>query len=374
MTSPPDYFTSSSSWEAYSLENNQPLPPKTQVATQSTSPSPVTIPPLDFSIPDARTQQTCSDTEWTLTHPLSSIGYVEHLGSISVRDGASISVRITHPAISRLAQSKRAVKEGEKPRLPVLFMSHGGGWVQGTHLSEEAWMGWHLCEKLDLVVVSVEYRLAPEHRFPVWIEDSWDVLEVLLGLKSPSTASETVAATENVFANLDVELDLKKLFLAGSSSGAGISAVLSQMCRDRGIAISGVILNVPVVCDYRHFPSSTPQPPFSYIQAIPTFSSSAMVMVWNTILPSPEEGTDPKASPLLGDLKGLPRHLVTIAGQDALRDEGVAYVEKLRESGVYVEGEVFSGVPHHFAMIEELEETGRWRTLLRETLGRWVRD
>ncbi|KAH7354851.1 alpha/beta hydrolase fold-domain-containing protein, partial [Rhexocercosporidium sp. MPI-PUGE-AT-0058] len=289
-------------------------------------------------------------------HPPESVGYVAHLATIKVRDGAEISVRISHPTSGRLQE------KGVTSPLPVLFVTHGGGCLQGTHLSEEAWLYWHLYEDFELVIVSVEYRLAPEHKFPVWIEDSWDVLETLLSSK------------KSVFSDLDVEMDIKKVLLAGSSSGAGISAVLSQMCRDKGILLSGIILNVPVVCDYRHFPAQHKSEGqiSSYRQAVETFGSGAMVMVWNVTQPSELSGLDSKVSPLLGDLSNLPRHLVFVAGQDALRDEGVAYATKLRENGVEVELKVFSGVPHHFAQISELKATARFQKILRETLARWL--
>ncbi|CZS89371.1 uncharacterized protein RAG0_00775 [Rhynchosporium agropyri] len=279
--------------EAYATENGHPLP-SNPPAQYSTDPNP----PLDFDILDARSQQALSDHEWSTGHPPSSISYIAHDLTVIVHDGAAISVRILHPSLSRLDE------KGEGKGLPVLFVTHGRGWMQGTHLSEEAWLYWYLCEEFDIVVVSVEYRLAPEHRFSVWIEDRWDVLEVVLAsdtVRSSSSSASSAAegANENMFARLDVALDLKKVFLAGSSSGAGTSAVLSQMCRDRNIPIAGVILNVPVVCDYRHFPSPshTPVPISSYMQAIPTFSSSAMVTVWSTTHPSPNTGSSPK--PLL---------------------------------------------------------------------------
>ncbi|KAL5329780.1 hypothetical protein ACEPPN_003298 [Leptodophora sp. 'Broadleaf-Isolate-01'] len=330
MTSP-DYFTSNPDWEAYATKNGYPLP-----SNNAGPPSSETIEPLDFDIAQARAGEVEEDLEWAEAHPLESVGYVAHLTMIKEK-------KATSP-------------------LPVLFVTHGGGWLQGTHLSEEAWLYWHLYEHFEIVVVSVEYRLAPEHQFPVWIEDSWDVLETLL------------SAGKSVFSDLDLELDRKKVFLAGSSSGAGISAVLSQMCRDKDIPISGVILNVPVLCDYRHFPAkdNADGQISSYRQAVETFSSGAMAMVWNIIQPSESSGSDPKVSPLLGDLSNLPRHILFVAGQDALRDEGIAYATELKGNGVEVELEIFKGVPHNFAQISELKATARFQRILQENLARWL--
>jgi acetyl esterase len=346
----PDHFTSDPDWEAFASKHGYPYPSNTS------PPSLEPIQPLGMNITAARTSQALSDAEWAAAHPLEAVGYVARLTTMKVRDGTDISVKISYPGCTHL-------REKGKTALPVLFVTHGGGWVQGTHVSEEAWLLWPLYEHFELVIVSVEYRLAPEHQYPVWIEDSWDVLENLF---SPDGSS---------FSNLDVELDLQRVMLAGSSSGAGISAVLSQMCRDGGIPISGVVLNVPVLCDYRHFPAEYAGEGHlsSYTQCVETFSSGAMVWVWNLVHPSQSSGSDPKVSPLLGDCANLPRHLIFVAGQDALRDEGIAYANKLEESGVPVELEVYNGVPHNFAHFSELKETIRFRENFMAALGRWLR-
>lgn len=346
----PDHFTIDPDWESFASKNGYPYPSNTG------PPSSGPIQPLEINVADARDGQAEEDTEWTANHPLEAIGYEAKLITFKVRDGTEISVRISHPGSARL-------REKGKTALPVLFVTHGGGWVQGSHLSEEAWLLWPLYEHFEFVVVSVEYRLAPEHPFPTWIEDSWDVLENLF---SPD---------ESKFSNLGIELDLQRVMLAGSSSGAGISAVLSQMCRDHAILISGVILNVPVLCDYRHFPVKYTDADrlSSYKQCVETYSSGAMVFVWNLIQPSQSSGSDPKASPLLGECSDLPRHMIFVAGQDALRDEGIAYATKLSESGVEVDLEIYDGVPHNFAQFSELKATIRFREYLRSALDRWLR-
>ena len=85
--------------------------------------------------------------------------------TVKVRDGASIRVKVSCPNESRLQASSNAA-------LPVLFVTHGGGWVSGSHILEEAWLLWLLYMLFNIVIVSVEYRLAAESKFPVWIEDS----------------------------------------------------------------------------------------------------------------------------------------------------------------------------------------------------------
>lgn len=346
--STPDYFTSDRGWEAYAFENGYPLPSN---ATPSLNP----IEPLGMDIAQARAGQAESDAEWAAAHPLEEVGCVSKFIAFKVRDGTEISVKVSHPDAGRLR------KRGDAA-LPVLFVTHGGGWIQGTHLSEEAWLLRPLYAQFNLVVISVEYRLAPEHQFPTWIEDCWDVLENLF------------ASEGSMFSDLGLKLDLEKVILAGSSSGAGISAILSQTCRDEGVSIFGVILNVPVLCDYRHFPAKyrVKGSLSSYQQCVETFSSGAMVWVWNQVQPSALTGADPRISPLLGDCGNLPRHMVFVAGQDALRDDGIAYATKLKEAGVQIDLNIYKGLPHHFSQISELKATARFQEDLRTTLKGWL--
>ena len=134
--------------------------------------------------------------------------------------------------------------------------------------------------------------------------------------------------------NAVFELDVSKLVLAGSSAGAGCAAYLSQHCRDKDIPIQGVVLNVPVLCDYRHLPSECNQPGNSYEQSMHSFlSSGEMRAVWELVIPSAMADSDSMASPLLGDVKGLSKHAIFVAGQDPLRDEGLAYAKKLETEG-----------------------------------------
>ncbi|OKL61526.1 hypothetical protein UA08_03510 [Talaromyces atroroseus] len=345
-----DHFRCDPDWEEFARKNDIPLPP------HDIQPSSEPIEPIEVDIAAARAGQASVDFEWAAAHPLEAVGYVARSTIIKVRDGTNISVKISYPGFARRVKDTA---------LPVLFATHGGGWIQGSHTSEEAWLLQPLYEHLDLVIVSVEFRLAPEHRYPIWIEDSWDVLERLL----------FSSAQESVFSNLEVKLDLQKVILAGSSSGAGIAAALSQMCRDRMIPISGIVLNVPVLCDYRHFPTKYANKghPSSYTQYANTFMGSGfMVWVWNLIHPSPTTGTDPRASPLLGDCINLPRHLIFVAGQDPVRDEGIAYATKLEDSGVPVEIHIYKGVPHNFSHFPELKATIKFWVDLRAALEKWL--
>lgn len=320
---PPDtshYFESDPDWSSFAEKNDYSLK----------SP-PYEYPVLD--LPTERAAQHVSEAEWAKAHPLSSAGYESAESTVQARDGFEVPIKVSRPVVSRVTADKA---------LPLLFVTHGGGWVQGTHITEEAWLLWPLYADFDFVVVSVEYRLAPDSPAPTYIDDSWDVLT-------------------NILARSDeLHFDSDRVVLAGSSAGAGVAAALSQAAHAEEIKIHGVLLNVPVLCDYRHFPKSE-YSYTSYEQCGGAFlSSSLMRAIWDTVVPSPSAGSDPKLSPLLGDVAGLPPHVIYVAGQDPLRDEGIAYAEKLEKSGVKTSVVVYQGVPHNFGEFWTLEATARW--------------
>lgn len=349
MNSSADLFEADPEWTSYATRHGYLKDPSVQPVL-----------PVKLDLATGRAQQTVSEAEWAEKHPLSSVGYASSLSTIKVRDGVNISVKLSFP--SRLSgPSATATKE----KLPVLFVTHGGGWIKGTHTTEEAWLLWPLYEHFDLCFVSVEYRLAPENEFPTWMDDCWDVLEQL------QSSPEAFMSTFNT--NVIFDLDVSKLMLAGSSAGAGCAAYLSQHCRDKNIPIHGVVLSVPVLCDCRHLPSECTQTGNSYEQNTHSFLSSGdMRAVWELVIPSARAGSDPKASPLLGDVKGLSSHAVFIAGQDPLRDEGLAYVKKLEKEGVNVDLFKYQGVPHTFAEIWELRATQRFWTDIRGVIKAWL--
>jgi acetyl esterase/lipase len=313
-----------------------------------------------------RASQLVEEGDWARTHPLSSVGYESRTTTVKVRDGAEISVKVSWPDSARIHARQR-----DTLSLPVLFVTHGGGWIKGTHITEEAWLLWPLYEHFDFVVVSVEYRVGPEHEFPAWMEDSWDVLEMIP--KRPDTFVNHTASS--------VAIDPSRIILAGSSAGGGTTAWLSQRCRERSpsIPISGVILNVAITCDYRHFPAhefpdlAHGRTTTSYHQCTDAYlSSGVMRAIWDLLIPSATAGSDPFVSPLLGDVTGLPRHAIFVAGQDPLRDEGLAYARKLANSGVPVQLQVYPGVPHTFAEMWELAATQRFWRDLRTAVADWL--
>lgn len=193
------------------------------------------------------------------------------------------------------------------------------------------------------------------------MEDSWDILCQLVNDESPFTAELK-----------GISCDLSRLILLGSSAGAYITAILAQRCRDTSKTVRGVVLNVPVLCHFQHFPNETGTSE-SYQQCKETFlGSREMATCWRTAVASGDLGADPQVSPLLGILDGLAPHLIFAAGRDPLRDEAILYAKKLDESNVAVNLHVYGGVPHNFAHYEELAATARFETELKDGLREWI--
>jgi cation diffusion facilitator CzcD-associated flavoprotein CzcO/acetyl esterase/lipase len=195
---------------------------------------------------------------------------------------------------------------------PILVYFHGGGWVLGDEQSDDPFCR-DLCRRSGMMVVSVGYRHAPEHRFPAAVEDGY-------------------AATRWI---ADHAADLGgrpgPVTVAGWSAGANIAAVTCQLARDRGgPAISGQLLVCPVTdCSFDR-PSYTEN-------ATGYFLTRALMFWFWDIYCSPADRTDPRASPLRGELRGLPPAFVATCEFDPLRDEGIAYAEGLAAAGVEVE-------------------------------------
>ena len=323
------YFNSDPDWARFSSERGYTLkqPPY----------GPVTI-----DIQGDREAQRITEGEWEISHPLRDVGYSSRIERVQVGDGASVEIKIS-----------RSMRIDARAKLPLLFVTHGGGWVQGTHITDEAWLVWPLFQGFDLVVVSVDYRLAPENKCPTYMNDCWDVFQNVMGRAD------------------ELRFEAEKVVLTGSSAGAGIAASLSQLARDKfkKTPVRGVLLNVPVLCDYRHFPKDDYEHE-SYEQCMGTLlGGGEMRCIWDIVVPDDDAGKDPLISPLLGDLAGLPPHAVFVAGQDPLRDEGIAYAEKLNKSSVSTILHVYQGVPHTFAEFWDLNATQRFWGDLRASLS-----
>jgi acetyl esterase len=209
------------------------------------------------------------------------------------------------------------------PRAVIIYY-HGGGWVIGA-LDEFDTLGRQLAEKSSSTVVLVDYRLAPEHRYPAAVEDAY-------------TALEWVADAVGRLAR-----DGAPLVVMGDSAGGNLAAIVAQRARDGGPRIAAQVLVYPVTdCDLDNASYRDPENQL-------LLSRDSMVWFWDHYTPDASCRTEPGASPLRSeDLSGLPPAIVLTAEHDVLRDEGEAYAEKLRAAGVPVESRRLDGQMHGF--------------------------
>jgi acetyl esterase len=208
----------------------------------------------------------------------------------------------------------------------LMVYLHGGGFVIGSIETHEN-VARNFCEALGANTLSVEYRLAPEHRFPAGLDDCLAAVRW-----AAAHASE-----------LGVSRD--RIILGGDSAGATLAAVTCLRLRDDGgPAIAGQVLGYPVT-DY-HTP-----PTQSYIDNAKGYSltRAAMIRFWRYYINDASEQRHPYAAPLnAADLSSLPPALILTAEYDPLRDEGEAYAARLRESGVPVKLTRYDGLIHGF--------------------------
>jgi acetyl esterase len=241
--------------------------------------------------------------------------------------------------------------QGRGP-FPVVVFFHGGGWVLGD-LDTHDPLCRSLCADAECTVVSVGYRLAPEHRFPAAVDDA---------LAAVRWVAEHAA---------EVGGDPARIAVAGDSAGGNLSAVTALRLRDEdGPALRGQLLIYPGL-DY-------PSPPTpSYIENAQGYglTRESAIWFWDQYLGDESQAANPHAAPLLAsDLRGLPRALVITAEYDVLRDEGARYVERLRAAGVPAQLSRYDGVHHRFAemlgILEKAEQAhDEMCAWLRETLA-----
>jgi len=218
----------------------------------------------------------------------------------------------------------------ERTASPVIVYFHGGGWVLGDLDSHD-----NLCRSLAIkakaIVIAVEYRLAPEHRFPAAADDAYAALL-------------WVAASAG---NLGV--DPSRIVVAGDSAGGNLAAVVSQLARDRsGPILRAQVLLYPAVDLSRLDRQSTTDFASGFL-----LTRERMSWLIDQYVPDQATRTNPMASPLLAtNHQGLARAIVVTAQFDVLRDEGEEYAETLRNAGVPVRSRRVEGMIHGFMSMD----------------------
>jgi len=205
--------------------------------------------------------------------------------------------------------------------LPVLVFFHGGGWVVGSIESHDP-VCRALAARTPAVVVSVEYRLAPEHCFPAGLEDAW-------------------TATEWVTSHL-LKLGADRVAVAGDSSGGNLAAVVALRARDRGLPLAHQVLIYPVTdCDLD-------SPGYAAHGAGTNLTRAKMEWYWGQYAGGGDPA-HPEASPLRAeDLAGVAPALILTAEHDPLCHEAEEYARRLEAAGVAVELHRYEGQIHGF--------------------------
>lgn len=258
---------------------------------------------------------------------------------IAGKDGHDIPIRIYTP-------------EGEGP-FPLLVFFHGGGFVVGN-VEEYDILCRILTLKTGAKVISVDYRLAPEHPFPAGPEDCYE-------------ATKWVADHAQ-----ELNGDKNRLIVGGDSAGGTLTAAVTLMARDRKTPkISKQVLIYPVVDFHQHdVPSRYP----SYSENAEGFgvTNTHMSLFWDLYIEKEEDRDHPYASPIrAADLSGLPPALVFTAEYDVLRDEGEQYGQRLFDAGVPVRAKRFDGIIHGFLQFfvgqeEAIEALGMIKSFIHE--------
>jgi len=210
-------------------------------------------------------------------------------------------------------------------RRPLVVHYHGGGWVIGD-LDTHDTACRHLAREADAGVLAIDYRLAPEHRFPAAVDDA---------LAAFRWAAANAAA---------LGFDPARVVVAGDSAGGNLAAVVAQLAgRDGGARPAAQLLAYPVTdLSTKHG---------SYRLFADGFLLSERDMDWfrGHYLPDDAAALDPRVSPLLApDVSGLPPAVVLTCGFDVLRDEGEAYARRLEQAGVRVMLRRSAGLIHGF--------------------------
>lgn len=206
---------------------------------------------------------------------------------------------------------------------------HGGGWVLGGLDSHDA-MCRLLAQAARTEVIAVDYRLAPEHRFPAALEDAWSVMRAVAGAARGPVA------------------------VGGDSAGGNLAAVCARRARDASLELAAQVLVYPV-CDHDFGTASY----VAHGDEGTLLGRREMEWFWDHYVPDPARRNDPDASPLrAADLAGLAPAIVVLAGLDPLLSEGRAYALRLRAAGVAVRERCDSEMLHAYFEYVNVLPTG----------------
>lgn len=249
-------------------------------------------------------------------------------------DAGSGVLEISRPVLARIEDFCIGTSDGyalparlyapSAEKLPVLLYFHGGGFTIGGIASHDI-----LCRQLsclaDCAVVSVDYRLAPEHQFPTAVNDAWDALQWLSGHAD------------------SMGLDSTRLAVGGDSAGGTLATVCAVLARDAGLPLALQLLFYPGCAAHQDTPSHQK---FAHGFVLDETSIS---WFFNHYVRTQADRDDWRFAPLnTPDVDGVAPAWFGLAECDPLVDEGLLYADKLRASGVSVDLEIYRGVTHEF--------------------------
>lgn len=276
----------------------------------------------------------------------------------SYEKGAGV-LEVPKPALARIEDFTIAARDGfllparlyapSDAVLPVLMYFHGGGFTIGSIATHDT-----LCRVLSsrsgCAVVSLDYRLAPAHKFPTASDDAWDALQFL------SREAKSLG------------LDGSRIAVGGDSAGGTLAAVCAVMARDAGISVALQMLFYPGTTAHQDTPSH------ARYACGPLLDEPLISWFFDQYVRTRADRDDWRFAPLnADDVEGVAPAWIGLAEADPLLDEGIAYADKLRAAGVPVDLEIYRGVIHEFikmgrAVPEALQAHDDAARALREAL------
>ncbi|WP_406050912.1 alpha/beta hydrolase [Kribbella sp. NBC_00889] len=290
--------------------------------------------PLDPQVEAMRAEREAANVPQLYTQTLAEARAAD-LASIQAAGGEAESVHHVEDLSTDAGLPLRVYRPDLTGPLPTLVYFFGGGWTLGSIETADG-----ICRRLanavPCQVITVGYRLAPEHPFPAAVHDCRD-------------------ATQWIAANADkLRVDPERIAIGGDSAGGNLAIATTLLARDNGPALAGQLLVYPNTL-YGSDTISMRNGNDPYL-----FNKTSVGWYWDHYLTDSADGVDPLASPLLAESHAdLPPALVITAEYDPLRDEGEYYAEKLHAAGVPTTLSRYDGMVHGFFAMSGILDGGK---------------
>jgi acetyl esterase len=293
--------------------------------------------PLDPQVEAMRAEREARQVPQLYTQTLAEARAAD-LASIQAAGGAAEQVHHVADLRTHAGLPLRLYRPDLAGPLPTLVYFFGGGWTLGSIDTADG-ITRKLANAVPCQVITVGYRLAPEHPFPTAVHDCHQ-------------AVRWIAANAS-----DLHVDVGRLAVGGDSAGGNLAAAVTLLARDNGPELSAQLLVYPNTL-YGSATLSMREGADPFL-----FNSTSVDWYWKHYLRTPADGRNPLASPLLAESHaGLPPALVITAEYDPLRDEGEFYAEKLHAAGVPTTLSRYDGMVHGFFAMSGVLDGGKKAT------------